>query len=41
MLSAFADESARLLLTDPERYPIERIVEHASWALRLVGEGRT
>jgi AcrR family transcriptional regulator len=33
MLSAFADESVRLLLTDPERYPAERMVEAARWAL--------
>ena len=33
MLSATSDEAARLLLTDPERYPIERLVEHADWVL--------
>jgi AcrR family transcriptional regulator len=33
MLSAVADEGARLLLTDPERYPVERIVDHARWFL--------
>lgn len=33
MLSAFADEAARLLLTDPARYPIARILAHAEWAL--------
>ena len=32
-LSAIADESARLLLTDPERYPAERLVAHAGWVL--------
>jgi AcrR family transcriptional regulator len=32
-LSALADEAARLLLTDPERYPIERLVAHAGWLL--------
>ncbi|MDQ3936823.1 MAG: hypothetical protein M3340_19570 [Actinomycetota bacterium] len=32
-LSAFADQSVRLLLTDPERYPPERILAHARWAL--------
>jgi AcrR family transcriptional regulator len=37
-LSAFADEQVRLMLTDPERYPVERIVEHARWWLdRLAG----
>jgi AcrR family transcriptional regulator len=33
MLSALADESARLLLTDPRRYPPERILRHAEWLL--------
>jgi AcrR family transcriptional regulator len=33
-LSAVADEAARLLLTDPERYPIERLIAHADWLLR-------
>ena len=33
MLSAVADEGARLLLTDPEHYPVERIVDHARWWL--------
>ena len=32
-LSAVADEAARLLLTDPETYPIERLVGHADWLL--------
>jgi AcrR family transcriptional regulator len=32
-LSAFADEAARLLLTDPERYPVDRILAHARWVL--------
>lgn len=31
MLSAFADEGARLLLTDPAHYPVDRILEHARW----------
>jgi AcrR family transcriptional regulator len=33
-LSAVADEAARLLLTDPERYPIDRLMVHAEWLLR-------
>ena len=33
MLSALADESARLLLTDPQEYPIERLLDHARWLL--------
>lgn len=33
MLSAVADEAARLLLTDPEDYPAERLIAHAQWVL--------
>jgi AcrR family transcriptional regulator len=33
MLSAVSDEAARLQLTDPTRYPVERILAHARWAL--------
>ncbi len=33
-LSAISDEGARLLLTDPERYPVERIVSFAGWLMR-------
>ena len=33
MLSATADEAARLLLTDPDEYPIDRLVAHAGWVL--------
>jgi AcrR family transcriptional regulator len=36
-LSAIADESARLLLTDPERYPAGRLVAHAGWVLEQLG----
>jgi AcrR family transcriptional regulator len=32
-LSAVADEAARLLLTDPARYPVERMLAHARWVL--------
>jgi AcrR family transcriptional regulator len=32
-LSAVADESARLLLADPDRYPLARILKHARWVL--------
>ena len=31
--SAIADEAARLLLTDPAEYPIERLIAHADWLL--------
>jgi AcrR family transcriptional regulator len=33
LLSAVADEAARLMLTDPEEYPIERLMAHARWVL--------
>jgi AcrR family transcriptional regulator len=36
-LSAMADEAARLMLADPERYPPERLVAHARWL--LLGSG--
>jgi AcrR family transcriptional regulator len=32
-LSAVADEAARLLLADPEKFPAERLVAHARWLL--------
>jgi AcrR family transcriptional regulator len=33
VLSAISDEYARLVLTDPERYPPERLLRHARWWL--------
>jgi AcrR family transcriptional regulator len=33
LLSALSDEAARLLLKDPEDYPIERLMRHADWLL--------
>lgn len=33
-LSALADESARLVLTDPESYTAERMMRHAAWLLQ-------
>lgn len=33
MISALADESARLMLTQPERYSIDRLVDHSRWVL--------
>jgi AcrR family transcriptional regulator len=36
-LSTLADESARLILTEPERYPIERLMAHAKWLLDQFG----
>ncbi len=37
LLSAVADEAARLVLTDPAHYPIDRLVEHARWLLEQPG----
>ena len=37
MLSAFSDEAVRLVLTEPERYPAERVLEHARWWLEQLG----
>ena len=34
VLSALSDEYARLILTEPGRYPIERLLGHARWWLR-------
>ena len=31
--SSLSDDAARLLLTEPERFPVERLVEHAGWLL--------
>lgn len=31
IVSAIADEAARLTLTDPERYPAQRLLDHARW----------
>jgi AcrR family transcriptional regulator len=31
MLSAWSDECVRLMLTDPDRYTIERLLGHARW----------
>jgi len=33
MLSALADEAARILLTEPDEYPLERLLEHSRWLL--------
>ena len=39
MLSAVAEEAARLQRTDPGRYPVERILDHARWALGRFAPG--
>ena len=36
-LSALADESARLLLTDPATYSPDRLLKHAAWLLEELG----
>lgn len=37
-ISAVADEAARLVLTSPDEYPVERLVEHARWLVgRIAG----
>jgi AcrR family transcriptional regulator len=36
-LVAMAEESARIVLEDPERTTVERILDHARWAIRLLG----
>jgi hypothetical protein len=33
VLSAISDEYARLVLTDPARFPPERLLDHAGWFL--------
>ncbi|HWC86224.1 MAG TPA: TetR/AcrR family transcriptional regulator [Solirubrobacteraceae bacterium] len=30
-LSTLADEAARLILTDPDQFPIDRVMDHAAW----------
>jgi AcrR family transcriptional regulator len=39
MMQALAEELARLSLEDPERYPVDRLVEYADWALRAFTRG--
>ena len=36
MMSALSDEGARLVLTDSERFPPERILRHTRWFLELL-----
>jgi AcrR family transcriptional regulator len=33
LVSALADEAARLMLTDPRQYPLERLMSQAGWLL--------
>lgn len=39
LLQAIAEELARLTLDDPERYPVERLVEYADWLLGAIAAG--
>lgn len=39
LLAAFAEEAVRLLLTDPDHYPPERILRHARWMLDQLAPG--
>lgn len=32
-MSALSDAAARLLLTDPDRWPVERLMDHTAWLL--------
>src|SRR3954469_17808180 len=36
MLSTLSDEAARLMLTEPERFPVERLLAHSEWLLGLL-----
>jgi AcrR family transcriptional regulator len=36
-MQAVAEDAARLLLDDPERYPIERLMTHSEWLLGRLG----
>jgi AcrR family transcriptional regulator len=36
-MQAVAEDAARLLLDDPDRYPIERLMAHAEWLLARLG----
>ena len=36
-LQTISEESARLLLSDPQRFPIERLVKHARWMMGQFG----
>lgn len=38
LISTIADESARLMLTQPAEFPIERLLAHARWLLNQIRE---
>jgi AcrR family transcriptional regulator len=37
MMSVLADEGARLLLTEPDSYPVKRLLDHARWFFHQLG----
>jgi hypothetical protein len=39
VMQALAEELARLSLEDPQRYPVDRLVEYADWALSAFTSG--
>jgi AcrR family transcriptional regulator len=39
MISAIGEEAARLVLSDPERYPPDRLLDHARWLLSQLQRG--
>jgi AcrR family transcriptional regulator len=39
VMQALAEELARLSLEDPERYPVDRLIEYADWALGAFAAG--
>ncbi len=41
ILSAIADEYARLILIDPNRFPTERLLQHAGWCLSQISPDAT
>lgn len=38
MLSTMADEAARLVLASPQRYPLERVLDHTRWFLDQISD---
>jgi AcrR family transcriptional regulator len=38
-MSSLSDDAARLLLTEPERFPLERLMEHAEWLIEQLLSG--
>jgi AcrR family transcriptional regulator len=38
MLSSLADEAVKLMLLDPERWPVERLLQHTEWLISHLPE---